>query len=169
MKQDEIIVQPNHNQDFLQLLQVSPFRRTEEDVDNMVSQLSTWPEFSKYLPSLELKKEICRRISYEEHEAKTILFTVGEDSDSWYLVYKGKCEMFVEWEDDSFNSLIPDSFLAVLRREFGQNANFKFLETKQIRMKFVVSVFEKIKNDRFQSLFPNQPNYFELMYFFSES
>ena len=139
----------------LQALYVPPSQRTEDMVQSISQCLSRWPDFTNCIHSDKERKDICTEITIQIHQGNTILFKQGDSPDGWYLVFSGSCLVIINWPDDTYDHLLNEDQLFVLRFYFGEESHFRLLAVKGPTQEFGSTALIKSK-PRNATIFVNE-------------
>ena len=113
----------------LAALRMNPIERQQQDVDAIMAVVGQWPDFNRFVRTEPEKREICSRITCEDYDANEIVIKEGDEPDGWYLIFSGKCSVYVRSKDDISRDIDPAT-LSNLRRAFGPEEDFKQIAVK---------------------------------------
>ncbi|OHT07110.1 cyclic nucleotide-binding domain containing protein [Tritrichomonas foetus] len=110
--------------DFIKALNVTPSERTQQDIDTIMAIVGKWGDFQKFIHTEQERREVCRRIAYEKYDVNDIVVKQYDEPDGWYLIYTGKCSIYVTVGSDFGHENIPPSVISTLRNALGQDKCF---------------------------------------------
>lgn len=128
-EEENVTTSKNPIDDLIRCLQISTSRRQEKDADTIYTVLSKWPEFTKFITTDQMRREVCWQMIMEEFHSDSIIYKEDDPSDSWYIIISGTVDIIKKWADDENSHQISQTQLSNLKSEFGISTHFKLMET----------------------------------------
>lgn len=114
----------------LAALKIDPADRTKKDIDIIMTTISKWKDFQKFIKTDQERREVCRAIRYEKYDSRQMIVRQHDEPDGWYLVFSGRCSIYILTTTETSNKNVHPDTLSVLRQHFGLTSNFINVATK---------------------------------------